>query len=39
MSGLPWWLRDKESACSTGDLGSVPEPERSPGEGHGKPLL
>ena len=23
---LPWWLRGKESACSVGDLGSIPGP-------------
>ena len=28
----------KESACSSGDLGSVPGSGRSPGEGHGNPL-
>ena len=28
----------KESACSTGDPGSVPSPGRSPGEGNGYPL-
>ena len=28
----------KESACSEGDLGSVPELGRSPGGGHGNPL-
>ena len=28
----------KESACSTGDLGSIPEPERYPGEGNSYPL-
>ena len=27
----------KESACSAGDLGSIPGSERSPGEGNGKP--
>ena len=27
----------KESACNTGDLGSIPESERSPGEGNGNP--
>ena len=26
---------DKEFACNTGDLGSIPESVRSPGEGHG----
>ena len=28
----------KESACNEGDLGSVPESGRSPGEGNGYPL-
>ena len=28
----------KESACSTGDLGSIPGSGRSPGEGNGNPL-
>ena len=28
----------KESACSVGDLGSIPGLERTPGEGHGNPL-
>ena len=28
----------KESACSAGDLGLIPELGRSPGEGNGKPL-
>ena len=36
--GLPWWFSDKESACSAGDLGSIPGSERSPGEGNGNPL-
>ena len=36
--GLPWWLRDKASACNVGDLGSIPESGRSPGEGNGTPL-
>ena len=27
----------KESACNAGDLGSVPEMGRSPGEGNGNP--
>ena len=22
--GTPWWLNGKESACSAGDLGSIP---------------
>ena len=29
---------DKESACSVGDLGSIPGLARSPGEGNGYPL-
>ena len=33
--GFPWWLSSKESACSVGDLGSIPGLGRSPGEGHG----
>ena len=28
----------KESACSSGDPGSIPGCGRSPGEGHGNPL-
>ena len=28
----------KASACNVGDLGSIPEMERSPGEGNGNPL-
>ena len=28
----------QEFACSTGDLSSVPESQRSPGEGNGNPL-
>ena len=37
-SGLPWWLSSKEYTCNTGDLGSIPELGRSPGEGKGYPL-
>ena len=36
--GLPWWFSGKESACNSGDLGSVPGLGRSPGEGNGNPL-
>ena len=32
---LPWWLSGKDSACSAGILGSIPELGRSPGGGHG----
>ena len=28
----------KESLCNVGDLGSIPELERFPGEGNGSPL-
>ena len=30
--------KKKESACNTGDLGSIPGLGRSPGEGNGNPL-
>ena len=33
-----WWLSSKESACSMGDLGSIPGWGRSSGEGNGNPL-
>ena len=36
--GLPWWLSGKESACKAGDVGSIPELGRSPGERNGNPL-
>ena len=36
--GLPGGSADKESACSTGDLGSIAGLGRSPGEGKGYPL-
>ena len=35
---LPGGATGKESACNAGDLGSIPELERSPGEGKGYPL-
>ena len=31
-------LHGKESACSAGDVGSIPGSGRSPGEGNGNPL-
>jgi len=37
-TGLPWWLRCKESTCNAGDLVSIPGLRRSPGGGHGNPL-
>ena len=36
--GFPGGSGSKESACSVGDLGSIPESGRSPGEGNGYPL-
>ena len=36
--GFPSGSPGKESACSMGDLGSIPELGRSPGEGNGYPL-
>ena len=36
--GFPGGSDGKESACNTGDLGSIPRLERSPGGGHGKPI-
>ena len=35
---LPCGSAGKESACDVGDLGSIPELERYPGEGKGYPL-
>ena len=36
--GFPGDSDCKESACSVGDLGSIPGLGRSPGGGHGNPL-
>ena len=36
--GFPCGSAGKESACSAGDLGSIPGLGRSPGEGKGSPL-
>ena len=36
--GFPGGSDGKESACSAGDLGSIPGLGRSPGGGHGNPL-
>ena len=38
ISGLLWWLSGNESACSAGDMGSIPGSGISPGEGNGHPL-
>ena len=35
---FPGGLNSKESDCTRGDLGSIPESRRSPGEGNGSPL-
>ena len=35
---FPGGSDSKESACSVGDLGLIPESGRSPGEGNGNPL-
>ena len=36
--GFPGGSDGKESTCNAGDLGSIPELGRSPGEGYGNPL-
>ena len=36
--GFPGGSDGKESACNTGDQGSIPGSGRSPGGGHGNPL-
>ena len=38
MCGFPGGSDGKESACDAGDLGSIPESGRTPGEGNGYPL-
>ena len=35
---FPWWIIGKESACHTGDVGSIPGSGRSPVGGNGNPL-
>ena len=35
---VPWWLSDKESACSAGDVGLIPGSGRPPEEENGNPL-
>ena len=37
-SGFPCGSAGKQSTCNAGDLGSIPELGRSPGEGEGYPL-
>ena len=36
--GFPYGSAGKESACTVGDLGSIPGLGRSPGQGKGYPL-
>ena len=36
--GFPDGSDGKESDCNAGDLGSIPESGRTPGEGHGNSL-
>ena len=38
LLGFPGGSDGKESACSAGNLGSIPRSGRSPGGGHGNPL-
>ena len=38
LMGFPDGSGSKESDCNAGDLGSIPELGRSPGEGKGYPL-
>ena len=38
LNCFPCSLAGKESACSVGDLGSIPELGRSPGEGKGRDI-
>ena len=38
LEGFPGGSDSKESACNTGDRGSIPGSRRSPGGGHGNPL-
>ena len=38
LGWLPWWLSDKESVCSEGDVSSVPGLGRSPGGKNDSPF-
>ena len=38
ISGLPWWLRNKESVSNAGDPGLILGSGRSPREGNGYPV-
>ena len=37
-TGFPGGSDDKDPACGAGELGSIPELGRCPGEGNGNPL-
>ena len=37
-TGMPWWLKHKESTCNGGDPGSILGSGRSLGEENGNPL-
>ena len=39
ITGLPQWLRGKESLCSAADAGSTPGQGRAPGKGNGNSCL
>ena len=38
LFGFPGGSDDKETACNTGDQGSIPGSGKPPGEGYGNPL-
>ena len=38
FKGFPGGLVVKNPPANAGDMGSIPDPERSPGEGNGNPL-
>ena len=38
LSGLPWWLSDKNPPANAEDMGLIPGSRRSHGEGYGNPL-
>ena len=38
LGGFPGSSDDKESACNAGDLSSIPDLGRYPGEGNGNPF-
>ena len=38
LTGLPWRLSGKKTACNAGDLGLIPGLGKAPGGGHDNPL-